>query len=135
MHIPRKLIKSDRRKIIDILDKFQFFQGQRAGRELWLNKPIEVQEEDLENFNKDIRTIRDYICDLETSVKKYKDLEEQGLLREVKKGKWIRVNVQKSWGKSTKIVCSICEKKSWLNYDFCPNCGADMREEYQNAND
>lgn len=80
MHIPRKLIKSDRRKILDILDKFQFFQGQRAGRELWNDKPVEVQEQDLENFNKDIRTIRDYIWGLEKELKCYKDLEEQGLL-------------------------------------------------------
>lgn len=80
MHIPRKLIKSDRREVLDILDKFAFFQGQRAGRELWLDKPVEVQEEDLENFNKDIRTIRDYIWALEKELKCYKDLEAQGLL-------------------------------------------------------
>ena len=88
MHIPRKLIKSDRREVLDILDKFAFFQGQRAGRELWLNKPIEVQEEDLENFNKDIRTIRDYIWALEKELKCYKDLEAQGLLHksEIKDG-------------------------------------------------
>lgn len=43
-------------------------------------------------------------------------------------GEWIRQNKEKIWGKSTEIVCSICGKKSWLEFDFCPNCGADMRK-------
>lgn len=47
---------------------------------------------------------------------------------EVVHGEWIRQNKEKIWGKSTEIVCSICGKKSWLEYDFCPNCGADMRK-------
>lgn len=48
-------------EVLDILDRLQFFEGQRAGRELWSNKPIEVQEEDLENYNRDIDKIRDYV--------------------------------------------------------------------------
>ena len=40
-------------KAIDIIEKFDFFQGQRAGRELWADKPTEVQEEDLKNFQRD----------------------------------------------------------------------------------
>lgn len=34
----------------DILDKWEFFYGQRAGRELWADKPTEVQDEDIANF-------------------------------------------------------------------------------------
>lgn len=48
-------------------------------------------------------------------------------VREVVRGKWIQ---KKSW---TRGVCSAC---SWEiafvtgnSYNFCPNCGADMREE------
>ena len=48
-------------EVLDILDKLQFFQGQRAGRELWLDKPPVVQEQDLDNFNRDIEKIRSYI--------------------------------------------------------------------------
>ena len=48
-------------EVLDILDKLQFFQGQRAGRELWLDKPPVVQEQDLYNFNCDIEKIRSYI--------------------------------------------------------------------------
>lgn len=48
-------------KCLKILDKFQFFQGQRAGRELWNDKPVEIQNEDIKNFNKDIEFIRNVL--------------------------------------------------------------------------
>ena len=41
-------------EVMDILDKWQFFLGQRAGRELWMDKPTKIQEEDLANFNRDL---------------------------------------------------------------------------------
>lgn len=48
-------------KCLEILDKFQFFQGQRAGRKLWNNKPTEIQDEDIKNFNRDIEFIRNVL--------------------------------------------------------------------------
>ena len=63
------MIDIKRTEVVDILDKMQFFQGQRAGRELWFDKPVGVQELDLESFNRDIRTIRDYILQLEENTK------------------------------------------------------------------
>lgn len=48
-------------KCLKILDKFQFFQGQRAGRELWNDKPVEIQNKDIKNFNKDIEFIRNVL--------------------------------------------------------------------------
>lgn len=48
-------------KVLEILEKLQFFGGQRAGRELWHGKPAEVQEEDIVNFNRDIEVIREYV--------------------------------------------------------------------------
>lgn len=48
-------------EVLDILDKMQFFLGQRAGRELWLDKKKEIQDIDLNNFNKNIDTLRKYI--------------------------------------------------------------------------
>ena len=48
-------------KCLEILDKFQFFQGQRAGRELWNDKPVEIQNKDIKNFNKDIEFIRNVL--------------------------------------------------------------------------
>ncbi|MBS5399455.1 MAG: hypothetical protein KHY08_10175 [Lachnospiraceae bacterium] len=48
-------------KAIEILDKLSFFGGQRAGRELWNDKPREVQDEDIATFNRDIEYLRDFI--------------------------------------------------------------------------
>ncbi len=51
----------DNAKIIDILDKFKFFYGQRAGRELWNSKSESVQNEDIDNFNRDIDILKNCI--------------------------------------------------------------------------
>ena len=48
-------------KALDILDKFEFFQGQRAWRELWNEKPTEVQDNDIQNFSKDVSFLKDLI--------------------------------------------------------------------------
>ena len=46
---------------LEVLDKLSFFGGQRAGRELWNDKPREVQDEDIASFNRDIEYLRDII--------------------------------------------------------------------------
>jgi hypothetical protein len=46
---------------IDILEKFVFFQGQRAGRELWNDKPFDVQEQDIADFSRDCRLLIEYV--------------------------------------------------------------------------
>lgn len=46
-------------RVNDILDKWEFFQGQRAGRELWAEKPTEVQDEDIANFCRDLGLVRE----------------------------------------------------------------------------
>lgn len=48
-------------KCLNILDKMEFFQGQRAGRELWFDKPKNIQDEDIENFNRDVNILKEYI--------------------------------------------------------------------------
>lgn len=50
--------------IMEILDKLQFFGGQRAGRELWADKPTDVQDADIDSFNENIDAIRYYIQQL-----------------------------------------------------------------------
>ena len=46
---------------LEILDKMQFFGGQRAGRELWNDKPREVQDADIAAFNRDIEILREVV--------------------------------------------------------------------------
>ena len=42
----------------DILSKWEFFYGQRAGRELWADKPRAVQDQDIADFNRDVEIVR-----------------------------------------------------------------------------
>lgn len=50
---------------IDIVRKFDFFYGQRSGRELWASKPLGVQEADLQNFRRDCRELLNFLKNLE----------------------------------------------------------------------
>lgn len=72
-------------KAFDILDKFEFFGGQRAGRELWFDKPVDVQNADIENFSSDVRFLKDLINRqqaeierLEASIKEVNEYLSQG---------------------------------------------------------
>lgn len=47
----------------DILDKWEFFYGQRAGRELWAEKPEEIQNADIEAFCRDLAVVRSVVTD------------------------------------------------------------------------
>ena len=59
-----ELKRGDIIKALDILDRFDFFQGQRAGRELWNEKPFDVQEEDIAKFSQDVALLKNYIKEL-----------------------------------------------------------------------
>lgn len=48
-------------EVMDILDKWEFLLGQRAGRELWADKPTDVQDKDLAGFNRDLEKARSFI--------------------------------------------------------------------------
>ena len=61
--------------IMEILDMLQFFGGQRAARELWADKPKDVQNADIESFNTNIETIREYIQQLESIVPRWISVE------------------------------------------------------------
>ena len=63
-------------KAWDILAKLDFFGGQRAGRELWNEKPVDVQNEDIKNFSKDIAFLKDLINRLQAENEDYKALYE-----------------------------------------------------------
>lgn len=59
-------------KANDILSKFDLFGGQRAGRELWFDKPVDVQNEDIENFSKDVCFLKDFINRQQAEIDRYK---------------------------------------------------------------
>lgn len=46
---------------LEILDRLEFFQGQRAGRELWNEKNRQLQDIDIACFVRDISALREYI--------------------------------------------------------------------------
>ena len=46
---------------IDIIRKFDFFYGQRAGRNLWFSKSMGAQEADLLNFRRDCALLREFL--------------------------------------------------------------------------
>lgn len=88
----------------DILDKWQFFQGQRAGRELWAHKPKDVQDQDIADFNRDVEIVRSA-------------LEAEP----VRHGRWV---VGSRTGMS---FCSECQDYAVeADTNYCPCCGAKM---------
>ena len=67
-------------KAHDILDKWEFFLGQRAGRELWNDKPKEVQDKDIKDFLRDIEILRSSLSDNDvpdTNVGKWIPMTEE----------------------------------------------------------
>ena len=106
-------------QVQDILAKWEFFQGQRAGRELWADKPTEVQNQDIADFCRDLEIVRSYVVDAVPVVH----------------GHWISLTECANAG----VYCSVCNKKvykedyAWSNKrikmrsNYCPNCGANMK--------
>ena len=76
--MPRELKHEDVMRAFDILDKMAFFQGQRAGRELWNDKPYEVQEQDIADFSQGIATVKKVIEEA-ISLHREKDAEIERL--------------------------------------------------------
>ena len=65
------------KKALDILDRFDLFGGQRAGRELWNEKPVDVQNEDIEKFVKDVVFLKDLINRLQAENERLKNAYKQ----------------------------------------------------------
>ena len=50
----------DKEQALEIIDKHDFFND-RAGRELWADKPKEIQDEDIINAHEDYEALKEYI--------------------------------------------------------------------------
>lgn len=45
------------------------------------------------------------------------------------KGRWIDApDMDEFWGELVFHKCSLCDELQYIKTNFCPNCGADMRE-------
>lgn len=62
----------------DVLEKMEFFGGQRAGRELWFNKPIDIQNKDIGKFLRDIDFLKTFINSQQAEIERLK-IENQSL--------------------------------------------------------
>lgn len=102
---------SEEETIIDHLEQILFF-NQRAGRELWFDKPKEVQEIDIANAERHLQEAIDYIR-----------------TNQQKQGHWIRGDFhQLSNVPSNDWICSECGFHAETAHYACPYCGAKMKE-------
>ena len=100
--------------IIDILEKWSFFFGQRAGRELWGDKPKEVQDRDIADFNRDMNTVR--------SALRPVSREQVEKVR----GEW---TVDEFGHKCSKCGEYLLDGEDVRKPQFCPECGRAMTDE------
>ena len=63
-------------KAIDICEKLDFFGGQRAGRELWFEKPVDVQDIDIKQFVEDVAFLKDFINRQKAEIDRLKEYEQ-----------------------------------------------------------
>ena len=69
---------------------------------------------------------------VEVMVSVISTVEEQPTadVRENVMGEWQKVDEQPYFRKHFhKVCCSVCRKQGYDYWNFCPNCGADMRGE------
>lgn len=91
-----------------------------------------VVKKHLDECAADDTILRDY-RDACIALSVYVEMLPAADVQPVKHGKWIYVGSVRSWDE---IKCSACDsafstedRDLILNWDFCPNCGADMRGE------
>ena len=115
-------------KVLDILSKWGFFFGQRAGRELWVDKPREVQEQDIETFTRDMETVQEYV-DEAARLMGYEVVEDEPIGRSGPVGP-----------KGMPGLCPKCGKYEGLEWDrktdasCCNLCGWTDRKEASEKN-
>lgn len=56
-------------------------------------------------------------------------VEQQPTIEERQKGKWIK-HIDDLYPSDSMMECNVCHEYQYISCDdnFCPNCGADMRE-------
>jgi len=92
----------DREKVIDGLERLRFF-NQRAGRELWADKPHDVQEEDIANA--------DAVYANAIALLKEQEAVEPTLIREARNKYY------------NNYVCPRCDEDVYYEQNYCSECG------------
>ena len=126
-------------KVFDILDKWEFSFGQRAGRELWGDKPEAVQDQDIADFNRDMKIVRDALRPV--SRERVEQMRGEWVAKHRHRGGFRRATGVDDMGEQRTITiderceyddryCSKCGKQSPDNFlNFCGYCGAPMTNE------
>ena len=61
-------------KVINYLEQIRFF-NQRAGRELWNDKPTDIQNKDIENTDKKLGEAIQTIRELQSQISKFEEMK------------------------------------------------------------
>lgn len=114
-------------KMADILDKWDFFYGQRAGRELWADKPKEVQDQDIADFCRDLAVVRSALLAADVTPVVHGRWDDSGRYTFPDGGTAVRC---------TECGCALTESEYRMNnWNYCPVCGAKMDGERKDGGD
>ena len=99
-------------KVMDGLERLRFF-NQRAGRELWADKPKEVQEQDIANADKVYSDALELLKTIKTSVEPHKG---EAVI----------------WHGGTEHyylidTCGACNERIDEETMYCPHCGTPVK--------
>ena len=111
-------------KAIDIIEKWEFFYGQRAGRELWADKPTNVQNQDIEDFNRDLKVFKQMVVDMQElyQYRQIGTLDECKTAREKQKPK--KPITYKGTNREDCPVCGNTVRGIKKPFgDYCSKCG------------
>ena len=111
----------DMEKVIDRLEMLRFF-NQRAGRELWADKPHDVQETDIANADEIFAHVLALLKKQETTIKAQQfvlnnaceKLKKQKIAMKPK-------NIDKVGGN-----CPVCGLRMARSHKYCYQCGQKM---------
>ena len=113
-----------RRAAIDALDKrFDNVPMEQTAEILMLRKDLrELPSAQPEITEDDVKEYCRKRCLIVVTSNFYEEMMKRWSQHERKRGKWTNENGADGWNR-----CSVCGELAIDLFDFCPNCGADMR--------
>ena len=94
----------DKQQALEIIDKRDFFND-RAGRELWNDKPKEIQDEDIRNAHEEYEQLKEYV------------------LNQPKVGEWIPCSEKLPKEHEIVLVAYLEYYKQLFNLAYISECG------------